>query len=235
MCEMVIGRGWGQGAQHAQSLQSWFAHIPGLKVIMPTTPHDVKGMLIAAVEDDDPVIVLEHRWLYNVRDEVPSGRYTVPLDRAKVAREGDDVTLVASSFMTLEALRAAELLEAEGVSAEVVDVRALNPLDAATVVASARKTRRLVVADTSWVQYGLAAEVLAVVAEAGVGLLAPPKRIGLAPCPSPSAPTLSAEYFPRATHVANAARATLGRPARDDEAGSEVRLDVPDPTFQGPF
>ena len=114
---MIIGRGWGQGPQHSQSLQAWFAHIPGLKVVMPTTAHDAKGLLAAAIEDNNPVVFIEHRWLHNISDEVPEEYYTVPLGSARVMREGNDVTIVGTSYMALEAVRAAEHLRAHDVFA----------------------------------------------------------------------------------------------------------------------
>ncbi|MCX7178069.1 MAG: alpha-ketoacid dehydrogenase subunit beta, partial [Proteobacteria bacterium] len=131
---MIIGRGWGQGPQHSQSLQAWFAHIPGLKVVMPTTAHDAKGLLAASIEDNNPVIFIEHRWLHNIADEVPAEYYTVPLGKARVMRAGSDVTIVGTSYMALEALRAAERLDEDGISAEVVDLRTIRPWDIETVL-----------------------------------------------------------------------------------------------------
>src|SRR5438067_7048463 len=147
---MVVGRGWGQGPQHSQSLQSWFAHIPGLKVVVPATPHDAKGLLIAAVEDDDPVIYIEHRWLHEEDGEVPDGYYEVPIGKAAVVRAGNDVTVAAVGPYVGEALKAAGALAGEGVSAEVLDLRTLRPLDSETLLASVRRTGRLVVADADW-------------------------------------------------------------------------------------
>src|SRR6185503_14273247 len=137
---MIVGRGWGQGPQHSQSLQAWFAHVPGLKVVMPTTPHDAKGLLIASIEDDNPVIFIEHRWLYNISGPVPEGVYRVPIGSARVMREGTDITIVAISYMALEALRAADVLASHGISAEVIDLRSLRPWDERTVIDSVRKT-----------------------------------------------------------------------------------------------
>ena len=147
---LIVGRGWGQGPQHSQSLQSWFAHIPGLKVVMPTTPQDAKGLLLASIRDDNPVIFLEHRWLHNISDRVKSENYDTPLGKARISREGEDLTIVSTSYMTLEALRVAEWLEKAGVSTEVVDVRSLRPLDTETIVNSVEKTGKLLVTDTGW-------------------------------------------------------------------------------------
>jgi pyruvate dehydrogenase E1 component beta subunit len=235
---MIIGRGWGQGPQHSQSLQAWFAHVPGLKVVMPTTPHDAKGMLIAAVRDDAPVVVLEHRWLYNISGPVPEAPYEVPLDRAAVVRRGRDVTLAATSYMTLESLKAAELLAACGIEAEVVDLRSVSPIDAATLVDSVTRTRRLVAADTGHGACGVAAEVLAIAAERCHGALAaPPRRVTLPHIPTPTTPALADLYYPLARDIAAAALATIDptRALPQDLPDPRRWKDVPDPSFRGPY
>lgn len=235
---MILGRGWGQGPQHSQCLHSWFAHIPGLKVVMPTTPHDAKGLLIAAIEDDNPVVFLEHRWLHHIKGEVPAGHYTVPIGPARLAREGSDVTIVAFSYMVLEALEAAEKLSAEGIEADVIDIRSLRPLDQSLLLASLEKTGRLVVADTGWSTAGMAAEILAIASERAFGSLrAAPRRVCFPDCPTPTSPSLSAEFYPRAGHIIAAVRETLALPVNDADllvaAGAE--LDKPNPAFTGPF
>jgi acetoin:2,6-dichlorophenolindophenol oxidoreductase subunit beta len=234
---MVIGRGWGQGPQHSQSLQSWFAHVPGLKVVMPATPRDAKGLLAAGIADDNPVIFLEHRWLYGIADAVPEEPYTVPLGKAAVMREGRDVTIVGLSYMSLEALRAAAQLAREGVSAEVIDLRTLRPWDKAGVLASVRKTGRLVVADTSWKMFGVSAEIVAAVTEEAFGALkAAPERVALPDAPVPTSPALSGPFYPRDWHIAAAAKRTLGmKPGTEPPPPAGMRLDVPDVNFAGPF
>lgn len=236
---MIIGRGWGQGPQHSQSLQSWFAHIPGLKVVMPTSPYDAKGLLISSIEDNNPVIFLEHRWLYNITGPVPEGTYRVPLGQGKIAREGSDITIAAVSYMTLEALRAAEILAKEGVKAEVIDVRTLKPLDETLILDSVRKTGRLIVADTGWTTCGFSAEVLATVAERAFDKLkAAPQRIGLPDCPTPTTPALAKRYYPRAIDIVKTGRKIMGLTGADDPASrlsSGIPLDVPDMSFTGPF
>lgn len=235
---MIIGRGWGQGAQHSQSLQAWFAHVPGLKVVMPATPHDAKGLLIASIEDNNPVIFIEHRWLYNITGHVPEGAYRVPLGRARVIMEGRDVTIAATSYMTVEALRAAEILAEGGVSAEVVDIRTLKPLDETLILESVHKTGRLIVADTGWKTAGFGAEVVARVAEDALGdLKSPPRRMALPDCPTPTTPALANHYYPRAVHIVATARRMLGLNADDpiSHATISVPLDVPDTSFTGPF
>jgi pyruvate dehydrogenase E1 component beta subunit len=234
---LIVGRGWGQGAQHAQSLQSWFAHIPGLKVILPATPHDAKGMLIAAVEDNNPVICIEHRWLYSIEGPVPTDYYRVPLGVARIIREGRDLTIATISHMTIEALRAAEMLAAEGIDAEVLDLRTLRPLDHAAILHSVRKTGRLLVADTGWKAFGAAAEVMAVAVEGAFDALkCAPARVGLADCASPSTPALARHFFPTVGDVVNTARRLLGRPeAPLPVAAGSPPDDVPDNRFAGPF
>lgn len=236
---MIIGRGWGQGPQHSQSLQSWFAHIPGLKVVMPATPYDAKGLLISSIEDNNPVIFLEHRWLYNVKSEVPSGIYRVPLGLGRVARPGTDVTIVASSYMTIEALRAYDMLLSGGIRAEVIDLRTLKPLDDRLVLQSVKKTGRLIVADTGWKTAGFAAELVAKVTEEVFGSLkCAPVRIASPDCPTPTSSGLAKAFYPRAIHIAQAARKMMQFTAEIDgikTPAEAVRLDVPDSSFVGPF
>jgi acetoin:2,6-dichlorophenolindophenol oxidoreductase subunit beta len=235
---MIIGRGWGQGPQHSQCLHSWFAHIPGLKVVMPTTPYDAKGMLIAAIEDENPVIFLEHRWLHHIKGEVPTGHYTVPIGPARLAREGRDVTIVAFSYMVLEALDAAQQLASEGINAEVIDVRSLRPLDQSLIISSVQKTGHLVVADTGWSTAGMSAEIIAVASESAFDALeAAPRRVCFPECPTPTSPSLAAEFYPRAGHIVAAVREILDLPCNEADllvaAGTE--LDKPNPAFTGPF
>lgn len=234
---LIVGRGWGQGPQHSQSLHSWFAHVPGLKVVMPATPHDAKGLLIASIEDDDPVVFLEHRWLHSTFGPVPEDSYSVPIGQARVSRPGRDVTLVAVSYMVLEALRAAEHLSRSGIDAEVIDLRTLRPLDKKTVIESVRKTGRLIVADIGWKTGGFANEIIAVaVEEAFEFLRAPPKRLGLLDVPTPSTPGLARYCYPRAVDLVKAAGEVLGRQESDLALPEEnCPLDVPDSSFAGPF
>lgn len=235
---MIIGRGWGQGPQHSQSLQAWFAHVPGLKVIMPTTAADAKGLLIAAVEDDNPVICIEHRWLYGIDDDVPEGYFSKELGTARVLREGSDVTLVAASYMTLEALRAAAKLADHGVEAEVIDLRTIRPIDTQTILKSVAKTGRLVIADTGHRAFGISAEVSALVTEAAFSnLKAAPVRIGLPDFPTPTSPALAASYYPTSVDIAVASMEVLERRYSRDLFTDKhtASHDQPDASFAGPF
>lgn len=208
----IIGRGWGSAAQHSQSLQASFAHYPGLKVAMPATPYDAKGLLRSAVYDGNPVIFIEHRWLFEHVGHVPEEPYTVPIGEGIVRREGTDVTIVAISLMVFESMKAAAELEKEGVSAEVIDLRTLKPMDAGIVMNSVKKTGRLVVADTGWTEYGAAAEIVTKVTEdpeAFRALKAPAARVALPDVPTPASHVLEQAFYKGAPDIAAAARKVM--------------------------
>ncbi|HAM56126.1 MAG TPA: dehydrogenase [Candidatus Rokubacteria bacterium] len=201
------GGGIRLAAQHSQSLEAWFAHVPGLVVVAPSTPYDAKGLLVSAIRDDNPVVFLEHKALYAVRGPVPEGEYAIPLGRAEVKRAGTDVTVVATQAMVGRALAAAAELEKEGVSVEVIDPRTLVPLDEATLVASVRKTGRLLVVDEAYLACGIQGEILALVTEHAFGALkAPPRRLGNPGVPVPFAPPLEDAVLPGPTEIAAAIR-----------------------------
>lgn len=235
---MIVGRGWGQGPQHSQSLQAWFAHVPGLKVVMPSTPYDVKGLLISSLYDNNPVIFMEHRWLYDIAGYVPEGIYHVPIGKANISKEGEDLTIVATSYMTLEALWAAEILFREGIRVEVIDLRTLKPLDEGLILNSIEKTGRLIVADTGWKTLGFGAEIIARVAEEKLmSLKCPPYRIGLPDCPTPTTLGLARYYYPGAGEIVKAAKKMLGLNIEEvalDRTAS-VPLDIPNINYTGPF
>jgi len=234
---MIIGRGWGQGPHHSQSLQAWFAHIPGLKVVMPTTPYDVKGLMISSVEDNNPVIFIEHRWLYNISGIVPEGYYRTPIGVSRITREGKDLTIVATSYMTIEAMRAADLLRKEGIYVEVIDVRTLRPLDDTMIFESVQKTGRLIVADTGWQSFGVSAEIVARVAEKALhDLKYPPQRVALPETPSPTTFVLANQYFPTSRNILMTAKQMdLKIPDHLLNAETPPLLDIPDSSFSGPF
>jgi pyruvate/2-oxoglutarate/acetoin dehydrogenase E1 component len=236
---MIIGRGWGQGAQHSQSLESWFAHIPGLKVVMPSNSYDAKGLLISSIEDDNPVIFLEHRWLHNTSDNVPSVGYRVPIGKASVVREGSDLTIVAHSYMVIEAIRCADALKINGISIEVVDLRSIRPLDTETILNSVTKTHRLLVADNGWTFCGVSAEIISIVTENIFDELATaPQRVGLNDSPSPSTRALASGFYPTAKSIAKKTCEILNKTVDLDLLfpSSSSPEDVPDPHyFTGPF
>ena len=198
----IINRGGEQGAQHSQALQAMFTHIPGLKVVMPSTPHDAKGLLIASVEDDNPVIYIDDRWLYNSVGEVPEELYSEPMGKGVIRREGKDATVVATSYMVTEATKAAASLEKDGIDVELIDPRSLKPLDEKLLFDSVRKTGRLVVADGSWKTCGVAAEISALVAEKSFSYLkAPILRVSLPDTPAPASSPLEKAFYPDSNDV----------------------------------
>ena len=206
------GSGTGAAAQHSQSLEAWFAHIPGLKVVQPATPHDAKGCLLAAIEDPDPVMIFEHKLLYKMKGAVPEGHYTVPIGKAELRRPGRDVTIVATSIMVHRAMEAADALVAEGIEAEVIDLRSLRPLDGATLIESVKRTHRLVCVYEGVKTLGIGAEVSAAIAESDAFdyLDAPILRLGGAECPIPYNPELEKAAVPQTPAIAEAVRRLVG-------------------------
>lgn len=202
------GSGTGAAAQHSQSLEAWFAHVPGLKVIQPSTPHDAKGMLLAAIDDPNPVLIFEHKLLYKTKGHVPEGDYRVPIGKAAVRREGRDLTIVGSSIMAVRAVAAAEKLAQEGIDAEVIDLRSLRPIDFDTIAASVRKTHRLMVVYEGVKTMGIGAEISAMIAESDVFdfLDAPIIRLGGAEVPLPYNPVLEKAAVPQEENILEAAR-----------------------------
>ena len=191
------GAGISAAAQHSQCLEAWLMHIPGLKVVMPSTPYDAKGLLISAIRDDNPVVFLEHKLLYGATGEVPDESYTIEIGKADIKREGSDVTIVATSQMVHTALAAAEKLKADGIDAEIVDPRCLQPLDKDTILDSIKKTNALVIVNEAVTFAGPGAEIAAIAAEEAIEYLdAPIKRIGAPFCPVPFSPTLEQHYIP---------------------------------------
>jgi pyruvate dehydrogenase E1 component beta subunit len=206
------GAGWSPGAQHAQQLEAWLVHVPGLKVVFPSTPTDVRGLLWSSIYDDNPVIFFEHRLLYPVKEEVADKLEPVPLGKARVVREGTDVTVIATGPLVHRSLAAAKDAEAEGISVEVVDPRTLQPLDEQTLVASVQKTNRAVVAHEAVVRGGFGAEVVAVLQERAFDWLdAPIERVGAKFAPLAFAPAMEQFVVPQPADVLAAVRKTVAR------------------------
>lgn len=225
----VIGRGWGQGATHSQSLQSVLAHFPGLQVVMPALPQDAKGLTIAALQSDAPTVILEYRSLYGISGPVSPDFVPTPIGKAAVARPGKDITIVATSVMVIEALRAAEELAGAGISAEVIDLRSIRPLDEETILSSVRKTGHLLVADTSWELCGVVSEVAALAAEKAFSALkGPVRRLAVANCPAPVSMVLEQAFYPKASTIAAAVQKMLGH------TGELGDIDIAD-DFKGPY
>src|ERR671936_190331 len=206
------GAGWSPGAQHAQQVEAWFVHVPGLKVVFPSTPTDVRGLLWSSIYDDNPVMFFEHRTLYGLKEEVPDELEPIPIGQARVHREGSDVTVVATGRLVHEALAAAKEAEGEGVSVEVLDPRTLQPLDTEALVASVKKTNRCVVAHEAVARMGFGAEVAAVVQEQAFDWLdAPIERVGAKFAPIPFAPVMEEYVVPQAADVLEAIQRTVQR------------------------
>ena len=207
----IINRGGEQAAQHSQALHALFAHIPGLKVVMPSTPYDAKGLMIAAIRDDNPVVYIDDRWLYEIEGEVPEEIYEVPIGKAAIRKEGKDVSLVATSYMVHNAVHAAEELARDGIEVDVLDMRTVKPLDKELLLASVKKTGRLVVADGGWKTCGIAAEITSLVFEEVFGFVkAPVARVTLPDIPAPASSPLEKIYYPNSRDIVQAVRKVLG-------------------------
>ena len=205
------GAGRSSAGHHAQSLEAWFVHVPGLKVVMPATPYDAKGLLKASIRDDSPVVFIEHKLLYAETGPVPKEDYVIPLGEAHLARKGSDITIVATSRMVSQALLASEMLEKEGISAEIVDPRTLVPLDKEAIFSSVKKTGRLLIVHEACERGGFGAEIAAmVVNECFDHLDAPIERLGAANTPVPFAPVLEDFYLPNAKKIVERVRKTVG-------------------------
>jgi acetoin:2,6-dichlorophenolindophenol oxidoreductase subunit beta len=235
---MIIGRGWGQGPTHSQSLQSWFAHIPGLKVVMPSSAADAKGLLLSSIFDDNPVIYLEHRWLHDMKGDVPARDYRVPIGKARVVREGKDLTIVAMSYMTVEAIHAVDHLEAQGISCELIDLRTIRPLDWPAITLSVKKTGRLLALDSGFATGGVGGEIVARMAmDCWSDLKCAPRRLAAPDVSEASSPALTKNYHVRAEHIAAGAGEMLGMTPEVESlrARRTHPHDVPGNWFEGPF
>ncbi len=230
----VIGRSWGQGAQHSQALHALFMHIPGLRVVSPSTPYDAKGCLIESIRDNNPVMFVEHRMLHAQRGHVPPELYAVPFGKARVLARGSDITLVGVSYMAVECLRAQRYLDEAGVSAEVIDPVCLSPLDTDTILTSVKKTGRLLVVDSGWTMGGASAEILAQIAENLQGV---PhirwQRMGFAPVPCPTTKNLENLYYPNAQTVASTAFAMVHENQKSWVPAHKEAPEIVE--FKGPF
>lgn len=206
----IIGKGWGSAAQHSQALHALFVHMPGLKVVIPSSAYDVKGLLLSSIADNDPVIFVEHRWLYDKKGCVPKEEYLIPLGKGVMRREGKDVTVVAFSLMVEEALRASGELAREGISTEIIDPRCLEPLDEELIIASTKKTGRLVLADLGWQKGGVLEMILGRIHNRiRPYLKADVKIIALPDAPTPASPALEAAYYKGADDIGQAVKGIL--------------------------
>ncbi|MEC7270328.1 MAG: transketolase C-terminal domain-containing protein [Pseudomonadota bacterium] len=235
---LIIGRGWGQGPTHSQNLQSWFAHIPGLKVVMPTTPNDAKGLLIESIFDPNPVVFLEHRWLHNSVGEVNEGFYRKKLGKVNILREGQDITIISMSYLTLEALQAANYLAKRGVSTEIIDLCSINPIDWQSIFNSVEKTGRIIVCDTGSKTCSVAGEIIATVSMKFFNKLkSKPIRLAMPDIPEPTSYALTKGLYIRAINIAKACLQVFNISDHDidHELPEPDPHDVPGDWFKGPF
>jgi len=235
---LIMGRGWGQGPTHSQNLQSWFAHIPGLKVVAPATARDAKGLLLESIFDDNPVVFLEHRWLHHSKSDVPAGDYRIPLGSANVVRQGCDVTIVGMSYMTVEAMRAADFLSAYDIMCEVIDLRTIRPIDWQTIFDSVAKTHKLIALDCSMPTCSVSSEIIARVSvDAFDELTHAPIQVANPDNPEPTSFGLTRDFHPDAITIVEAVSQMLGITI-DTTVLSEQYIhphDVPGDWFRGPF
>lgn len=207
----IINRGGEQAAQHSQALHAMFAHVPGLKVVMPATPYDAKGLMIAAIRDPNPVVYIDDRWLYSLEDNVPEEAYEVEIGKGVIRKKGTDVSIVAVSYVANEAVEAVNTLKRENVDAELIDLRTVKPLDTELILTSVKKTGRLIVADVGWQSFGVAAEISAFVSEHAFQYLkAPILRIALPDSPAPASRVLEEAYYPRSRDIVKTVKKVLG-------------------------
>jgi pyruvate dehydrogenase E1 component beta subunit len=241
---LIVGRGWGQGPAHSQSLEALFAYLPGLKVVMPSGAADAKRLLLASIADENPVIFIEHRWVHYTTGDVPEVMAVEALDGPRCIRAGKDVTVVASSYMTLEAMQAADALAKQGCEVELIDLRVVSPLRHELITESVRRTGRLLVLDTGYVDFGVGAEICSrITTECWSKLRRAPERVGLPAHPTPSSPALAERYYPRSPAIAEAIGKSVG--LADDKLASvtaqlvaerdRLPCDIPHPAFKGPF
>lgn len=201
----IINRGGEQGAQHSQAIHAMFSHVPGLKVVMPATPYDAKGLMIASIRDPNPVVFIDDRWLYGHEEIVPEEIYEIEIGKGIIRKEGSDVTVVATSYLAYESMKAADALASEGISVELIDLRTVKPIDEEIVLKSVRKTGRLVVADGGWKTCGYAAEIMAIVSEKAFACLKVPiRRVTLPDCPAPASAELEKEFYKHSEHIVEA-------------------------------
>ena len=236
---LIIGRGWGQGPQHSQSLEAIFAHIPGLKVISVSTPYNAKGLLISSIEDKNPVIIFEHRWLHEIQGMVPKKYYKIPLGKAKIAKKGKDITLISSSYMVIECLRSAKILKNYSINAEVVDIQSLRPLDIKTIINSVKKTKKTIIVDNGGVNFGISSEIMARLYE---NLSTKQKetcqieRIGPPDNPIPSTRELAKYCYPNYIDIIKKVEEFFKKKFSNIEKyRDDIPSDQPNKNFMGPF
>ena len=236
---LIIGRGWGQGPTHSQNLQSWFAHIPGLKVVIPTNPYDAKGMLLSSIKDPNPVIFLEHRWLHYSKGKIPKKKYFVPINKAKVLSKGKDITILAMSYLTPESMIAKKYLNKIGIYPEIIDLRSVKPIDFNTIFKSIKKTRNLLVLDTGFKFCSVSSEIISTIMEKNYNILKnAPARLTMPDVPEPTSFALTKNFY--ISHI-DIIKKVLNTLKIDQKKFKKLKItktkfhDVPNEEFKGPF
>lgn len=232
---LIIGKGWGQGPQHSQSLETIFAHMPGLKVVCPSNANDAKGMLISSIKDPDPVIFFEHRWLHSIKDQVPKKFYSTKINNAKIIRRGKDITVISFSYALIETLRAVNFLKKINISCELIDLRCLRPIDKKTILKSAKKTKKVLIVDNGWTINGISAEISAIINE-NINEKIIVRRIGVLNVPIPSTPSLAKYCYPDEVSIVKQIGKILNKKIlKKNMPKRRNNLDQPDKNFKGPF
>jgi len=236
---MIIGRGWGQGPMHSQILDSMFAQIPGLKIYMPTFPKDFKGMLLSAIEDPNPVVILEHRWLHNIKGHVPKGYYKYKLNDLNKISNGNDLTIVANGYNLLEVLEIKNILSDININFDLFDLNILQPLKIDKIINSVNKTKRILLIDSGFKKFGIGAEILSQIIEKNIKLNAKPIRLGLPFLPTPSTRFLANKYYINKKIILKSILKILNKEKYELKLSkflkSNIPVDVPDLNFKGPF
>ncbi len=235
---IIIGRGWGNGAQHTQSLESIFSHIPGLKVVAPSNAYDAKGLLAASVKDNNPVVFLEHRWLHNTTSFVPKKYYSLKIGKGKIVNKGSKITVIAFSYSVLIALKANKILNNFNINLEIIDLVSLRPIDKSIILKSVKKTKRVLVIDNGWMKYGISSEILSIIAENYNDLLLKkPIRLGIKDTIIPSSSNLSDSCYPGVWDMIKSVKILLNKEFKGIEnfIKKEKYNDIPDKEFLGPF
>tara|TARA_B100002019_G_scaffold293389_1_gene320676 strand:+ start:12323 stop:13369 length:1047 start_codon:yes stop_codon:yes gene_type:complete len=232
---LIIGKGWGQGPQHSQSLETIFAHMPGLKVVCPSNAIDAKGMLISSIKDPDPVIFFEHRWLHSIKDRVPKKYYFTKINNAKIIKKGKDITVISFSYALIEALRAVKFLKKININCELIDLRCLRPIDKKTLIRSVKKTKKALIVDNGWTINGISAEISSIISES-IEKKIVVRRIGLCNVPIPSSPSLAKYCYPdEVSIIKNICKILKKKVSNSVIPKRRKNLDQPDLNFKGPF
>ncbi len=229
---LIIGKGWGQGPQHSQSLETLFSHIPGLKVVSPSNAYDAKGLLTSSIKDNHPVIFFEHRWLHNIEEKVPRKLFTVPIGKAKVLQKGKDLTIISFSEAIVQVLRTRQILKKSNISAEIIDLRSLRPFDKKTILKSVRKTKRVLVVDNSWKSFGISSEIISFISENILhSLKKKPMRLGIKELPLPSSRSIAKECYLNTNEILDVISSLSGKKINQ----KALKTDIPYKDFKGPF